>query len=74
MYRQKAMKFLREVRRWNLSGLKDKEVATLVGLIENVYNYFKEDRRLNGQMLSSNMGENIFGKATKKTRGMTNGR
>ena len=74
LYRQKAMKFLREVRRWNLSGLKDKEVATLVGLIENVYNYFKEDRRLNGQMLSSNMGENIFGKATKKTRGMTNGR
>tara|TARA_R100000808_G_C2155337_1_gene167553 strand:+ start:1735 stop:2763 length:1029 start_codon:yes stop_codon:yes gene_type:complete len=66
LYRQKATKFLREVRRWNLGGLKDKEVAELVGLIENVYNYFKEDRRLNGQMLSSNMGENILGKKPRK--------
>ena len=63
LYKQKAMKFLREVQHWNLSGLKTKEVATLVGIMENVYNYFKEDRRLNGQMLSSNMGDNIFGKA-----------
>ena len=63
LYKQKAMKFFREVQHWNLNGLKTKEVATLVGLIENVYNYFKEDRRLNGQMFSSNMGDNIFGKA-----------
>ena len=63
LYRQKAMKFLREVQHWNLRGLTNKEVATLVGLMENVYNHFKEDRRLNGQMLSSNMGDNIFGKA-----------
>ena len=68
------MKFLREVQQWNLSGLKAKEVAVLVGLIENVYNYFKEDRRLNGQILSSNMGENIFGKTTEKTRDGANGR
>ncbi len=74
LYRQKAMKFLREVQQWNLSGLKAKEVAVLVGLIENVYNYFKEDRRLNGQILSSNMGENIFGKTTEKTRDGANGR
>ena len=63
LYKQKAMKFLREVQHWNLSGLKTKEVATLVGIMENVHNYFKEDRRLNGQMFSSNMGDNIFGKA-----------
>ena len=63
LYKQKAMKFFREVQHWNLSGLKTKEVATLVGIMENVHNYFKEDRRLNGQMLSSNMGDNIFGKA-----------
>ena len=63
LYKQKAMKFFREVQHWNLSGLKTKEVATLVGIMENVHNYFKEDRRLNGQMFSSNMGDNIFGKA-----------
>ena len=69
LYKQKAMKFLREVQHWNLNGLKTKEVATLVGLIENVHTYFKEERRLNGQMFSSNMGENIFGKAPGKSRG-----
>ena len=63
LYKQKAMKFLREVQHWNLSGLKTKEVATLVGIMENVHNYFKEDRRINVQMFSSNMGDNIFGKA-----------
>jgi hypothetical protein len=42
-------------------------VLTLVGLIEGVYNHFKEDRRLNGQMFSRKTGENIFG--TKETGG-----
>ena len=63
LYRQKTTKFFREVQNWNLSGLTHKEVSTLVGLIENVYNYFKEDRRISGQMLSSNIGDNIFGKS-----------
>jgi ParB/RepB/Spo0J family partition protein len=67
LYKQKAMKFLREVQHWNLNGLKNKEVLTLVGLIEGVYNHFKEDRRLNGQMFSRKTGENIFG--TKETGG-----
>jgi hypothetical protein len=67
LYKQKAMKFLREVQHWNLSGLKNQEVLTLVGLIEGVYNHFKEDRRLNGQMFSRKTGENMFG--TKATGG-----
>ena len=67
LYKQKAMKFLREVQHWNLNGLKNQEVLTLVGLIEGVYNHFKEDRRLNGQMFSRKTGENIFGaKETNK--------
>ena len=65
--KQKAMKFLREVQHWNLNGLKNQEVLTLVGLIEGVYNHFKEDRRLNGQMFSRKTGENMFG--TKETGG-----
>jgi|TARA_R110000822_G_scaffold237831_2_gene368142 ParB/RepB/Spo0J family partition protein len=67
LYKQKAMKFLREVQHWNLNGLKNQEVLTLVGLIEGVYNHFKEDRRLNGQMFSRKTGENMFG--TKATGG-----
>ena len=67
LYKQKAMKFLREVQHWNLNGLKNQEVLTLVGLIEGVYNHFKEDRRLNGQMFSRKTGENMFG--TKETGG-----
>ena len=67
LYKQKAMKFLREVQHWNLNGLKNQEVLALVGLIEGVYNHFKEDRRLNGQMFSRKTGENIFGaKETNK--------
>ena len=61
LYQQKATKFLREVQHWNLNGLKTKEVSALVGLIENVYNHFKEERRLNGQMFPRKAGENIFG-------------
>ena len=67
LYKQKAMKFLREVQHWNLNGLTTPEIATLVGLMENVYNHFKEDRRLNGQMFSRKTGENIFG--AKETDG-----
>ena len=67
LYRQKATKFLREVQHWNLNGLKTKEVSALVGLIENVYNHFKEERRLNGQMFPRKAGENMFG--TKETGG-----
>jgi flagellar biosynthesis GTPase FlhF len=67
LYKQKAMKFLREVQHWNLNGLKNQEVSALVGLIENVYNYFKEERRLNGQMFSNSMGYNTLG--AKETNG-----
>jgi len=50
LYRQKAMKFSKEIRRWNLRGLDKKEIGNLVGIFEDIYNYFKEERRLNNQV------------------------
>tara|TARA_Y100000310_G_scaffold330956_1_gene403641 strand:+ start:41 stop:1027 length:987 start_codon:yes stop_codon:yes gene_type:complete len=53
LYRQKAMKFSKEIRRWNLKGLDKKEIGSLVSVFEDIYNYFKEERRLNNQIFKS---------------------
>ena len=53
LYRQKAMKFSKEIRRWNLKGLNKKEIGSLVSVFEDIYNYFKEERRLNNQIFKS---------------------
>ena len=50
LYRQKAIKFSKEIKRWNLKGLDKKEIGNLVGIFEDIYNYFKEERRLNNQV------------------------
>jgi len=54
LYQHEANKFFRTVQRWNLKGLNHKEIGSLIGIMEDVYNYFKENRRLNNQILRTN--------------------
>ena len=54
LYHHEANKFFRTVQRWNLKGLNHKEIGSLIGVMEDVYNYFKENRRLNNQILRTN--------------------
>ena len=52
LYRQKAIKFSKGIRSWNLKGLDKKEIGSLVMVFEDIYNYFKEERRLNNQVFN----------------------
>ena len=54
LYQHEANKFFRTVKRWNLKGLKQNEIGSLIGAMEDIYNYFKENRRLNNQILKTN--------------------
>lgn len=63
LYQQKANKFRRVIRSWNLMGLKPAEIGGLVRIIEDIYSYFKEERRLNNQVFSNNNSGNISGKS-----------
>lgn len=62
LYQQKANMFRAEIKKWNLIGLKPKEISVLVGVIQEVYDYFLEDRRLNNQIFAIKQSENIIGK------------
>lgn len=63
LYQQKANKFRRVIRSWNLMSLTPSEIGKLVSIIEDVYNYFKEERRLNNQVFSNSNSGNISGKS-----------
>ena len=69
LYEQKASKFRRTIKNWNLEGLSDKQIGSLVGIIEDIYTYFKESRRVNNQLLSNNDRDNIIG--TKSSTGIS---
>jgi len=62
LYQQKANKFRRLIKSWNLKGLTTVETGKLVSIIEDVYNYFKEERRLNNQVYSNGSNGNISGR------------
>lgn len=62
LYHHKATMFRKEVEKWNLHGLDIKEISSLIGIIQAIYDNFLEARRLNDQVLTLKESVNITGK------------
>ena len=62
LYHHKATMFRKEVEKWNLHGLEPKEISSLIGITQAIYDNFLEARRLNNQVFSLKESANITGR------------
>ena len=51
------------ITKWNLHGLEPKEISSLIGITQAIYDNFLEARRLNNQVFTLKESANITGRA-----------